>query len=290
MQEKIWAPHEVRAIKYTALKSSHDRFWTGFEATLYAASSGINEDVFVDHTISMHVGAPVHVGSRCDGTIARHLQVPGDLKIVPAGMVRIWETEAPTHKLVVDLTAALVRTAAMEMGVDPDRVSIVAQVHLRDPLVEHIGWALLAELETKEPWGRLYADSLGLALAAQLLRRYGPVVPHRLGNSLPRRRLQRVLDYVHDHLGDDLALTELAGIAHLSPSHFKVLFKQAVGVPVHQYVIRSRVEFAIELLRRGKLAASDVALQAGFASQSHMARCMRRVAGVTPGAVPRAGL
>jgi AraC family transcriptional regulator len=71
----------------------------------------------------------------------------------------------------------------------------------------------------------------------------------------------------------------------VSPSHFKALFKQAVGLPVHQYVIRSRVDFAIDLLRDGKLPLSDVALQAGFANQSHMARCMRRVAGVTPGAV-----
>jgi AraC family transcriptional regulator len=68
----------------------------------------------------------------------------------------------------------------------------------------------------------------------------------------------------------------------MSPSHFKVLFKQSIGLPVHQYVVRSRVEYASTLIGRGKLPLSDVALQAGFANQSHMARWMKRVTGRTP--------
>jgi AraC family transcriptional regulator len=60
------------------------------------------------------------------------------------------------------------------------------------------------------------------------------------------------------------------------------LFKQSVGVPVHQYVLRSRVAYAVDLLVKSKLPLSDVALQAGFANQSHMARCVRRATGLTP--------
>ena len=69
-------------------------------------------------------------------------------------------------------------------------------------------------------------------------------------------------------------MNELAAIAGVSPSHFKTLFKQSVGMPVHQYVIRRRVEYAVEL-------------QAGFANQSHLARCMRATLGVTPGTLRR---
>ena len=78
-------------------------------------------------------------------------------------------------------------------------------------------------------------------------------------------------------------LARLAGVAGVSPSHFKTLFKQSAGMPVHQYVIRRRVEYAAELLQCGDPPLADVALQAGFSSQSHMARCMRRILGVTPG-------
>ncbi|WP_224249360.1 helix-turn-helix transcriptional regulator [Hyalangium gracile] len=71
----------------------------------------------------------------------------------------------------------------------------------------------------------------------------------------------------------------------ISASHLKTLFKRSTGLPVHEYVIQRRVERARSLLMRGELPAGQVALEAGFSHQSHMARCMRRVLGVTPKAV-----
>ena len=89
------------------------------------------------------------------------------------------------------------------------------------------------------------------------------------------------------HLRDDLVLGRLARLAGFSASHFSVLFKRAAGLPVHEYVIQRRVERARTLLLRGDLPASQVALETGFAHQSHMARCMRRLLGLTPTAVLR---
>lgn len=225
--------------------------------------------------------------SRCDGLVLHRLQAPGDIKIVPAGFSRVWETEGPTVKLTIDITPLLIHTAADEMGINGDLVSIAPQLHIRDAKIEYIGYALKAELETEEPFGRLYADSLGLALAAHLLRRYAPAVPKRIFGNLPRRRLQRVADHIRDNLSQDLTLAELAAIAKVSPSHLKVLFKEFTGMPVHQFVIRRRVEYAMELLSHGSPRLSDVAMRAGFADQSHMARSMRRLTGVTPSDVVR---
>jgi len=117
------------------------------------------------------------------------------------------------------------------------------------------------------------------------LRRYG--APSRIAKGLPKRRLQQVTDYIHEQLAHDLSLAELAGIAEVSPSHFKALFKEAVGVPVHQYVVRCRVEYAIDLLTRDAAPLRDIALQAGFSHQSHMARCMRRITGKVPSELVR---
>jgi AraC family transcriptional regulator len=54
---------------------------------------------------------------------------------------------------------------------------------------------------------------------------------------------------------------------------------------VHEYVMRRRVERARALLVAAAMPAGQVALAAGFAHQSHMARWMRRVLGVTPRAM-----
>jgi AraC family transcriptional regulator len=53
-------------------------------------------------------------------------------------------------------------------------------------------------------------------------------------------------------------------------------------VPLHQYVIRRRVERARLLLAQGDLPISQVAFAAGFTHQSHMARHVRRLLGVAP--------
>ena len=74
----------------------------------------------------------------------------------------------------------------------------------------------------------------------------------------------------------------MAALVRSARSYLKALFRQAMGVPVHQYVVRRRVERAFSLLRTGALPTSQVALACGFAHHSHLARHMRRILGVTP--------
>lgn len=284
--ERAWSKHDDREMTFSVRKSSAGR-WNGFEAILYDASAGFSEEQFVRHNVSMQIGKPLLVTSRCNGETLRRLQVPGDVKIVPPGVPRVWETESATIKLSMYLNSALMLSTAASMGIDLDCVAIRPQLHLRDPRIEHVGWAVKAELETPEPLGRLYGESLGLALAAHLLRSYGPSRPIATDARLPQRRLARVLDFVRENIASDLSMSELAAVARVSPSHFKTLFKQSVGTPVHQYVIRRRVEYAVELLQNDRAILADVALQAGFANQSHLARCMRAALGITPGTLRR---
>ena len=288
MQQRTDGYASDSKVEFTVRRSSRNRAWTGLLATLYDTTSGVDETLFASHSISMHVGVPVGITTRCDGLVSRRLQVPGDLKIVPAGFSRTWEVEAPTRKISLNLTPSLVQTAADEMGVRAAALSIVPQLHVRDPHIEHIAWALKAELETTAPLGRLYADSLGMALAAHLLRRYGTRRAQAPVTGLSERRLRRIVDYIHEHLADDLTLAELASLANMSQSHFKVLFKRAVGVPVHEYVIRSRVDCAMELLVSDEVSLSEIALRVGFANQSHMALCVRRLTGRTPASLRKA--
>jgi AraC family transcriptional regulator len=258
---------------------------------IYDTSGGFTQGAPVrGHSVSMHIGRPIVADCRCDGVSQHRLQVSGDIDVIPFGCSAAWLDHGPTRMMGLHITQSLLQTAAEGMGLNVDRVSIVPHLQLRDPRIEHILWALKAELESKEEsFGRLYGDSLGLALTAHLLRSYAPIAPRPVETGLGERRLKRVIEYVHDHLEHDLPLRELAGIANLSSSHFKFLFKQSVGMPVHQFVIKCRVERAAALLLRGEVPPSEVALQVGFANQSHMARSMRQVMGVTPSILMRNG-
>jgi AraC family transcriptional regulator len=235
-----------------------------------------------DHHISLHSGAPVRIS--CTPTGVRCVRSRGEINVLPAGIAEDWFEDDTSDTVELRLPASLVRLAAEEMGLDPDRAGIVPQCHARDLQIEHITWALAAEHRGSSANGLIYRESLGMALAVHLLARYpAPIAPR----ALSKAELARVTEYIEAHLGEDVSLLRLARVSGVSASHLRALFKRTLGVPVHEYVIQRRVERARALLLRGSLPASQIALDAGFSHQSHMARCMRRVLGVTPAAIVR---
>ena len=284
MEQREWVRVDgTSEMQFAARASSKDRSWAGFEAALYDTTGGLIEILSTPvHRVSMQVGTPVVATCRCDGPTTRRLQSPGDIDFVPLGYSAAWEDEGPTTFLSIKMSPSLMKSTADSMGLNTDTLAFEPGLEIRDPKLEHIGWALKAALEENEHNDRLYAEGLGTALAVELLRRQAKPLRGIPKRGLTRRQLQAVIDYVDEHLTGNLSLSELAAIADVSASHFKSLFKQSTGSPVHQYVIKRRVHHAANLLSRGYLRLSEVALQAGFADQSHMARCMRRVIGMTP--------
>ena len=99
---------------------------------------------------------------------------------------------------------------------------------------------------------------------------------------LTRTQLQQAIDYIQTHLNRDLSLAELASVVNISPTYFASLFKQAMGIAPHQYVIQLRVERAKLMLSKTDLAIANIALQVGFSSQSHLTQQFKRITGLTP--------
>jgi AraC family transcriptional regulator len=144
--------------------------------------------------------------------------------------------------------------------------------------------ALLAELESDAPGGRLYAESLANVLAVHLLRHYTTVGSHarRFHGGLSGRKLRRVLAFITENYEHDLSLSELAGVAGISTFHFAREFKRATGTTPHQHLIKFRVERAKALLAESELPLVEVGLQSGFGHQSHFTRLFRKITGTTP--------
>jgi AraC family transcriptional regulator len=234
-----------------------------------------------DHLLRVHAGAPVRGGCRAH----RFVYTRGDIDLFPAGTSDVWVEEQASTSLIVRLAPSLLRRAAEEIGLGPDQADLEPRHQFRDPQIEHIARALDAERRDGHPSGPLYAESLGLALALRVLEPYP--VPPQAQAGFSASQLRRVMDFVEEHLDRDLSLARLAGVAGVSASHLKTLFRRSTGLPVHEYVVQRRVERARALLLEGELPASQVALEAGFAHQSHMARWMRRLLGVTPTALVR---
>lgn len=234
------------------------------------------------HMIDMHLGAPVPADVRLDSRERRVMQTHGSFNVLPAGMTGRWRMAGPVEALVLRLPTALLRDTADAMGLPASASALEPAVYLRDPQIERISWVLQAEQADGYASGRLFVDGLAQALAARLLALQTRARLPAPRGGLPAWRLRRVVDYVEAHLDGALSLPELAEVAGYSVSHFKALFKQAVGAPVHRYVLERRVARAQLRLREGTQSLAAIALEAGFAHQSHMARSVRRVLGVSP--------
>ena len=100
---------------------------------------------------------------------------------------------------------------------------------------------------------------------------------------LPGRSLNAVLNYIDTHLEEPLRPRQLARLANVSGRHLERAFRQAVGVPLHAYVIGKRVAAAQKLLLSdGRLTIEKIAKRVGFSSASHLAFAFRRRTGYTP--------
>jgi AraC family transcriptional regulator len=205
---------------------------------------------------------------------------------------------APTSTLHVRLSQALLLRAAEQIGgYDPAELTTLGIDSLNDPLLCGVGRALWRELETPSPAGALYASTAAHFLAAHLLRHYsslGGAIREPPPGRLSSRQTQRVVDFIHAHLTQDLSLDLLAQHSGFSAYHFARLFRRTVGESPHQYVLRLRVERARALLQQADLPLVAVAMAAGFAHQSHLTQQFKRHLGVTPSVyrrehAPRAG-
>lgn len=260
----------------------------GFRVSLLADPPGQVEVPGLRNTIvSIHIGPSVLVSCRRGGFRHRGTAVHGDIDIIPSSTPSVWEMKQRDTVLVLSVSPELLGNVARELDLDPAQIEIRNRFQVRDAQLENIAWALKAEMEGGYPCGRVYLESLAVSVAARLLRFHSSrsTDPGPQNGTLSDRRLRRVLDYIEANLNRNISLADIASVAGLSVSHFKGLFRESVGVPTHQYLIRRRVERAKSLLGEGKLPISQIAFETGFAHQSHLARHMRRVLGVSPKAL-----
>ncbi|MDQ2711469.1 MAG: AraC family transcriptional regulator [Acidobacteriota bacterium] len=234
--------------------------------------------------VAVHLGNSVFMACERAGQRHRGLAVHGDIDIVPAETPCVWEPNGPDTALIVSIEPELLAAAADELGLKRNRLEVVNRFQIRDRQVEHICWALKAEMEAGYPTGRTFLDGLSTALAAALVRRHSSLaaIPFHSNTTMSGHRLRQAISYIEDNLKQNLSLGEIAGAAGLSVSHLKTTFRQLTGVPVHQYVIQRRVERAGILLAQGRLSISEVAQEAGFAHQSHLAKHMQRILSCSP--------
>jgi len=238
------------------------------------------------HVLVINLGSPSTIQEQLVGRQG-HLGT-GNLVILPAGASTSWhlEREGEVRHLHLYLSPTLIQKIAASADLNPDRVELIDTLGIFDPQVETIALSLLSELRSEGLGGKLYVESLATILGIHLLRQHSSVKQPARSRAvgLDRTTLRRVSTYIEEQLAEDLSLSDIAAVAHLSPYHFARLFKESVGFPPHQYVIGRRIERAKLLLSTTNWSLTTIAHSVGFAHESHLAQHFRRLTGLLPSA------
>jgi AraC family transcriptional regulator len=142
---------------------------------------------------------------------------------------------------------------------------------------------LLADLCTDSaPDDRLFGESVTVALLASVVRTVSGETGGRPSCQLAPWQLRLAKEYLEDNFSRGVSLAELASLTGLSRSWFARGFRGATGVSPYSWALRIRVQRAQELLLKGNIPLASIAIQVGFADQSHFTKVFRRLAGATP--------
>jgi len=130
-----------------------------------------------------------------------------------------------------------------------------------------------------------------LRRVAELLQGMGATaaaIPEPARGGLAPWQIRKVTSHIEANLDRSIKNEDLAALVRLNPSHFGRAFRNSLGQPPHEYVIRRRVERAQGLMLSTDASLSEIALDCGLADQSHLTRLFRRFAGESPRAWRRA--
>lgn len=268
---------------------AHARTSSGIAFQLRRDARGLLDVPGFDNVlVSIHLGAPTQVSCRRGGKQYRGSAVHGDIDIIPAQTPSRWEMHDNNDTaLLLSLPTSFLQAVANDAGICEDKLDILNRFQVRDSTLETLSWAIKNEVEAGCPSGRLYLDGLALAFASRLITQHSSIRenPAVATERLNGNRLKRVLSLIEEQIGTDLSLHQIASVAGIGTSYLQTLFRNSMGISVHQYVIQRRVERAKALLLHDNLSLADVAEAVGFSDQSHMARQMRRVLNITPRAL-----
>jgi AraC-like DNA-binding protein len=132
------------------------------------------------------------------------------------------------------------------------------------------------------PASRLQQEGMLLHLFTQLLLSHTQDPRTLQGPSWEHPAIKRAKEYLQANYMEEIALQDLANVAHLSPFYLARIFRQVVGMPPHAYQTQLRLVHARTLLAQG-FEVGYVANETGFFDQSHFAQQFKRYFLVTPG-------
>ncbi len=289
-------PHERSHTSYIGLGETPTLFVTTLQkSTMFlnrercdVANHGLTPDYPLEDAFAVYLMLEPMASWKmwCDGKprpVAEHRAG----EIVIYNLDQLWR--AHMHERFDCLHIHVARSAldeiAWEAGTRPiENLDCPPDENTPDPVVHALGTSLLPALEHPERASQLFVEHVSYAMNLHLATTYGRMQPPatRSTGGLSPWQMRRATDFLIQRLDGQLSLLELANYCGLSRSHFARSFKRSTGRAPHQWLADKRLERAKALLVNTSLPLAEIAIQCGYADQSHFSRTFSARTSSTP--------
>ncbi len=94
--------------------------------------------------------------------------------------------------------------------------------------------------------------------------------------------IQEAVTYMEQHYQQELTVEKLADVCGLNRNYFSRLFKECMGCPPQEFLIRMRLSKAAELMRTGDAPIGEISTLCGYPNQLHFSRAFKKRYGISP--------
>jgi len=94
--------------------------------------------------------------------------------------------------------------------------------------------------------------------------------------------VRRVIQYIENNYDSELTNDDIGDFFHFNSSYLNRIFKRHTGETLHGFLVRYRINLAMELLHTSNLSVSEIAIKVGFTDVPHFIRSFRKATGKTP--------
>jgi AraC family transcriptional regulator len=273
---------------FTRTLSSANTPWSGFQVEEHQSPETGSESqwYYPNPHVVLHTGGYSQFRFRdVAGAEQRTVLEPDTVALLPKDYEMSFSWEGACRFLVVELNTRMVgrQFDGDEHSPPP---SLISAKRLKDPSLLSLMKNIEAEVRAGSPTGRLYGESLSIALSAYVMTRYSaikrPMGAAGIRHTFSAHQSRHLIDYICEHLSMEIGIAELAALVNLSPFHFCRMFRKSFGVSPHRYLMQQRVNAAKKLLAQQGLEIAHVAASVGYATQSHFTAVFKRLTGMTP--------
>lgn len=94
--------------------------------------------------------------------------------------------------------------------------------------------------------------------------------------------IRKCIDYIYDHLHEDLTVKLLADVIGLNPSYLSKLFIKEKKMSINEFITHAKITTAQNLLKFSDFTSLEIAMALGYSSQSAFISVFKKFNGVTP--------